>query len=362
MNPVSQPENGPQERPDRLKEYAGLLYDVASLITEIEADQENGEHTDHTFTFEVFGEHQIEIPKEVSDLMPTIDRIAVTLSKDAGASRPSVSLSIEFMSDDALLAISRSHDGETEYESDTFFDTSYHYRPGGSDQGSHAPVDARAQINTENHEAFQARLSSVDKIPTAKINTLIMSLIYPDRERGYKMFADADFLSPQAFNSLIDSFNLSTLDKVNSLGHKFTSSDALFTYYKQNDEHFSFNLQYPEKETERTIIAKSNMETDFRIEFTTHEDTQGDPFTMGGTLPRVAPYYPTTDELYYLRTILKTEIAALNPNSIEFSEDELSGGIDPEQRMIESNKIILSKRHVRDVLEKLGFDPPNAGA
>jgi hypothetical protein len=318
---------------DRLSEYAGLLNDVSILIAEL-------------------GEDQVVIPQSIAEAVPDIDQITVSISKE-DIDTPSI-LSIDFISPTRTATISRSGHGEDIGEPDMVIDTAFKARP-----GANLLHTAKQQLHGEVAADFEKRFKAIEKVSTAELNTLIMSLIYPDKERGYKMFADVNFLDPSAYESLKDSFRLSALNNSNSMTYDFHSSESRFSYAKQEGQPIAFSFRYLENDEGRIVTVQSNLDTDFRLQFTTdYEMVRSNGFTTDEKIP----YYPTAEELRYLRYVLMTEIAALNPTPVAFLEDERIDDKDAEALFIERGGDVLSKKYVREVLEQLGFDAPDPSA
>lgn len=336
---------------DRLSEYAGLLNDVSILIAELEVNQVT-DQTEHTFSFELFGENQVIIPPSIAAAMPDIDQITVSITKE-DVDSPSI-LSIDFMSETKMATISRSGHHEDGTEPDMVMDTSFKAR-----LGANLFQTARQQIQSESAAHFEKRFTPIEKVSAAELNTLIMSLIYPDAERGYEMFADVDFLNPSAYESLKESFRLSALNNSNTMTYDFHSSESRFGYMKQEGQPISFSFRYFESDASRFVTVQSNLDTDFRLRFTTDYEMVR---SNGLTTDEKMPYYPTAEELRYLRSILMTEIAALNPTPVAFLEDERVDDKDAEALFMERGGDVLSKKYVREVLEQLGFDAPDPGA
>ncbi|HEY8886010.1 MAG TPA: hypothetical protein VIM31_00725 [Candidatus Microsaccharimonas sp.] len=335
---------------DRLSEYAGLLNDVSILIAELEVNQIT-DQTEHNFSFELIGENQVVIPKSVRAVMPEIDQITVSISKE-DIDAPSI-LSIEFVSDSRTVSVSRSGHGKATAEPDMMLDTAFKTHP-----GANLLQTAKQQLHGEPNSDFEKRFTAIEKVSNAELNTLIMSLIYPDTERGYEMFADVNFLDPAAYESLKESFRLSALNNSNSMTYDFHSSESRFSYLKQEGQPISFTFQYIENEEGRLVTLQSNMETDFRLQFTTDYEMMR---STGFTTDEKMPYYPTSEELHYLRSVLMTEIASLNPTPVAFLEDQRIDDKDAEAVFIERGGDVLSRRYVREVLEQLGFDAPDPG-
>jgi hypothetical protein len=347
---------------DRLSEYAGLLSDVSVLIAELDVNQvtDQSEVIDHiaaqsdrTFSFELIGDHQVVIPETIRAAMPDIDQITVTISK-TGVEMPSM-LSIDLLSDTRIITISRSGTDEGNDEPDVLIDTSFKARP-----GANLLKTAKQQMRSESTKDFEDRLIPIDKVSNAELNTLIMSLIYPNAERGYQMFADVNFLSPSAYESLTESFHLSALNNNNAMSYDFKSSNSHFSFMKQEGQPISFTLIYNEDKEDRLVTMQSNMETEFRLQFTTGYEMVR---SSGYTTDERMPYYPTAEELQYLRSLLVTEITRLNPTPVAFLKDGRIDDLDAETILIERGTDVLSigQRYIREVLKELGLDAPDSG-
>ena len=377
MAPPSSSEFPGSRSPDRLKAFAGLLGDVSMLMGELEDTQE-AQRADGTYTFEVFGDHQIILPPQVRTLLPDVDQVVVTIGKDTDPSSDEPIppyLSINFHSRNAAIQVSRSTDLTDVNEPDAFIDLSSKVE---DTEVPFFPLAAHARMNSENNEAFSYRHIEIDKMSQKDINTLLMSLIYPDTERGYSMFENIDLLRPDTFESMVESFKFAALGNQSSMMHEFSTSSARFDFNKQEGQPVSFSVYYNETNngklgTARPMVAFSNLETDFRLEFRTYEvrEEQLEGITRNGKKVSLGsikseglqPYYPTTEDLQALRTILINEIRAMNPATVPLFEDTLIGGIDPDQEFEKSGKAdtILSPSHIQNILNKLGFDAPDSG-
>lgn len=372
--------------PDRLEAFAGLLGDVSMLISELSNNQESRQ-ADNTFTFEIIGDHHVVLPPQVLSLLPSVDQVVVTIGKEElpkpddeqsdEKSSPSIPpyLSINFLSKDALISASRSIDAKDPNEPDVFLDLSSksEFTP-----VPFRPLAASEYINREADDDFSERRIEIGKISQKDINTLLMSLIYPDAERGYEMFENVDILRADTFDTLMDSFRLASLGHHNSVMHAFSTGPTRFNFNKQEGQPVSFSIYYNdtvngEAEAGRPIIASSNMETDFRLEFRTYEQ-QEEPLTgrtrrganiaLGSVkVESTKPYFPTTQELQLLRSILIKEILAINPTSVPIFEDTLTDNVGPEQSFEKSGKAdtIFSPSYIKKMLSELGFDSPDSG-
>lgn len=356
--PVENNDGGPSS-PDRLEAYAGLLGDVSRLITEVDANQRSP-RSEHTFTFEHLSEFRAEVPQIVSELMPDLDQIDVTLIKtspddDMIDDGPSiVSISVDFISKTKMITMNRTAHGSP--DDDTIIDCSYRLDGLGPE-----PLDgSKKQMQTESENDFIQRISHFEAISKAEFNKLIMSLVYPDEQRGYEMFADADLFSPRAFESLKDSFYFTALNNQSGRGYAFTTNDARISYFKFDGQPTSFTITYPEQYIGQPITAKNDMDTDFRLRFFTTELVENDPFT-DGALPTQTNYFPTPSDIAYLRSIIETEVMAISPAAVGFA-DQASDELDPEVIFGDTGaKAIISKAHVAEVLEQLSFDPTDPG-
>ena len=372
--------------PDRLRAYAGLLGDVSTLITELEASQESRQ-SDNSFVFELFDDETVVIPPQVKAVMPTVEQIVVTIGKNSdplpptsveSAANISSYISVDFLSGDKIVTVSRSGDSEDKDQPDVLTDLSY------SAKGTPIPFrlpTPRESINSELSDDFAARQTEIAKVPQADFNTLIMSLIYPDAERGYEMFNKVNLLRGEAYDSLKDSFKIPALNHKSSMTHRFSTDAVHFDFNKNEGQPVSFSIYYNEPVkidgeiiSGRPIVARSNLETDFKLEFQTYDvrleqfegkTKKGISVPLGSMLVESAtPYFPTTEDIQALRIILSHEIAAINPATVELFEDEIFDGTTPEQTFESSGKArtIFSATYIQNMLDKLGFDSPNSGA
>jgi len=334
--------------PDRLRVYAGLLNDVSTLIAELENNQASDDSS-HAFTFEIFGDHSVMIPKAISEALPDLDQILLTLGKDETDLRST--LSVDFLSSDKVVTVSRSGIDDDNAQPDALIHTTASKR-------SRTPTPLALKLDTiqgEIDDDFTERITPIERVSKSELNALIMSLAYPDSERGYAMFADVDFLNPAVFDSLRESLRLPAMDSRSSVEYGFESNDAQFMFHKEQEQPLAFTVTYPEKMSGRTITAQSNLETDFHLIFTTYDAV----FREGEfTTDEKVPYQPSTEEIQYLRSILQTEIAAINPTSAGlFEDDQTIDQNDPEKLFIESGTMIFSKDYVKTVLDGLANEP-----
>jgi len=328
------------QNPDRLKAYAGLLYDVSSLMTELEAGRFPN-HSEYRFTFEIIGPHQIVLPQIVSEMIPGLDQIIVTLGrsipKTNTESESPTYLSIDFMSDAQQITISRSGDPSDKKEPDVLILTS----------------DPKVEIQHEATNIFQGRRQNISKVSQAELNAFMMSLVYPDAERGYEMFSEANLLKAEVYESLRGPLELSALNNTSSLRYDFESSDAKLYFYTEQGQSISFTLYYPGKVPGQVITAQNDMETSFVLRFKL-QDAEG----------QAMDYLPTPEEISYLRAILNTEAAIYSPETVNMLEGDLIDFRDPEQAFIEKGKVVLSAQHIQDTLaqlEKDSLDSPDSG-
>jgi len=353
MLPERNNENEYPQNPDRLKVIAGLLQDVSLLITELEANQ-SIEQTEHTFEFELIGDHEAVIPPSVLKYIPNIDQISVTIGREDQEEQPSPSpsfLTIDFTSPDKTITVSRSGYEDGVHDTDILMDTSFHEKFSYKNDGTaFIPATAKEQMQQESTEDFLARQQQIKKISREELNILIMSLVYPDSERGYQMFTQVDLLSPNTYDSLREFFQLSAWNNRSSMTHQFENSEAQFLYHKEEGQPVSFTIHYPEDRTGQIITAQSNLDTDFRLEFNTYENSEK------------KPYFPSTDEIQYLRSILYAEAASVNPVTVSFSDNEVTSDSDPETAFIKSGKKIFSRDHAKDILAQLSLDSTDSSA
>lgn len=337
-------------KPDRLSEYAALLSDVSTLIAELELNQIS-DRAAHTFSFELIGEHQVVIPEGIITVMPEIDQITASITKE-GMDDPSM-LSINLFSDSKVVMITRSGQDEETQAPEVLIDTSFHTREDGR-----SPKDAKRQIQTEDSEDFEKRLETVARISNPELNSFIMSLIYPDKDRGYEMFAHADFLNPSAYESLKDSFRLSALNNGSSITYKFETSESQMSYTKQEGQPTSFTLRYADQKDGHLATVYINMDADFQLQFREAcEITR----LSGVVTDEMMSFSPTTKELQHIRSILLTEIQSIHPTPVAFMEDEYVENKDPETLLIERKTIVLRREYVKKVLDELNFHAPETG-
>jgi len=359
MNSGEYSEANSSRSPNRLRAYAGLLQDVSILISELEANKAANQ-AEATFSFDLIGENEIMIPEAIQQLMPDMKQITVTIGK-ADTEHPSY-LSINFISDNKTIVISRSGMEDNEQTPDVEIDTSLQHRVDFKPDGTpYVPTSVKEQLQQESTENFEKRRSDLERITRSELNALIMSLVHPDPDRLYAQFDDVDFLSPTVHDSIRDSFEISALNNQNTVNYEFNSSDTIFNFYKREGQPVSFGVTYFDEKSERQISAQSDLETDFRIEFSTQEALQENPYFPGENESVRTPYFPTTEEIYYLLTLLETEIGSINPSSITLMEDDLINSIDPEAQMLQKDTTILSKTYVKRILDQFRFDSPDSG-
>ena len=387
MTPPDRSDFPGSKSPDRLQAFSGLLSDVSMLITELEDSQESRQ-ADNTFTFELLGEHSVILPPQVLALLPDVDQVVVTIGKEETlptdkdpkkkkSDKPIPPyLSITFSSKDALISVSRSSDVKNPDEPDVFIDLSSkaEFTP-----VPFRPLSATEKINSENEDEFSGRRIEIEKMSQKDINTLLMSLIYPDAERGYEMFEKIDLLRPDTHDDLMDSFQYAALGHQNSMTHRFTTGSTQFSFEKHEGEPVSFSVRYNETVVDevgigRPLVAFSNLETDFRLEFRTYEEQdeplegrtkKGVSVDLGSiTVEGGKPYYPTTEDLQSLRSLLIEEIHAINPATVTLYQDTNVDMMSPDQTFEKSGKAgaIFSPSYLKKMLENLGFDSPDPGA
>jgi len=358
MNNGEREEVSSTRSPNRLRAYAGLLQDVSTLIAELESNRAANQ-AEANFSFEIIGENEIMIPQAVRDALPDLDQITVTIGK-AEEEHPSY-LSVNFSSDDKNVIISRSGLEEPDSTSDVVIDMTLRrrvdYKPDGS---AYSSVSAEHQIKNEGPDDFADRQTGLNKVSRAELNALIMSLVHPNPDRLYAPFDEVDFLNPGAYDSLRDSFELAALNNQHSFNYQFRTTDTTFNFIKREGQPISFDVSYLDKKSDRRIRAQSDLETDFKIEFSTPEAVEENPYYPGEKEFVRVPYYPTTEEVNYLLSILKTEIESINPITLEIADMDTIDNNSPESRLLEKGTAVFSREYVRDVLQQLGLDAPDS--
>lgn len=375
MTPQEFTESTNTSNPDRLKAFAGLLGDVSMLITEIEASHngidaeafEKGTlNPSHTFSFEIIGEHKVEIPHKIAKLIPDIDQITVTIGQD-DATAPSY-ISVDLISPIQTATLSRSGNPEDEPE----FDQILHFDTNETAKNTITPFKVRSDkdiLHGETDEEFARRIIAINKISRKEFNTLLASLVYPNEDRDYTAFERADLTSRDVFDSLKESFQLAALNNTNASMYEFSQSDTKFSYFKSDEQPLSFTIRYPEEKTGRIVVAHSNLETDFRLKFNTYEEVShtlhaGNVAVIDKNLiDEAVPYYPTTDELQYVRSLLATEIVSMSPITTA-NEASLVDETTPDQALETSGRdtLIMSDVYIQNMLNRLDGDAQNPGA
>ena len=359
MNPREFSEASSSRNPDRLRAYAGLLQDVSTLIAELEANKAANQ-AEATFSFEIIGDNTIMIPEAVRKEIPNLDQITVTIGKDSDED-PSY-LSINFLSDDKSIIISRSGLEAQDDTPDVTIDTSLRRRADVAPDGAaYSSLYADHQLQNEQPNDFHERISDLKKVPLAELNALIMSMIHPNDDHLYAQYDEVNFLTPAAHESLRESFELAALNNRNNVNYTFETSDATFNFFKREGQPISFEVSYLDKKSEQKISAQSDLETDFKIVFSTLEPTEENPYFPGQMEFVRSPYFPSTEEIYYLLAILKTEIAAINPTTLMPIDIEVVDENSPETQLLQKGTEVFSQAYVRNVLEQLGLDAPDAG-
>jgi hypothetical protein len=364
------------KKPDRLKAFSGLLSDVSTLITELELSRESRQ-ADNTFVFELLNNNQVVLPPHVTALLPKVDQVVVTIGKEEeGSITPPPYLSVHFLSQDALIAVSRSSDGKDPDEPDVYIDLSVVPQ---DTPVPYRPLTQSEVLGREINEAFSQRQIEVEKMSQKEINTLLMSLIYPNADRNYTRFEGVDLLRSDTFEDLLESFKYAALGHQNSMSHTFATGGARFDFNKQEGQPISFSVYYNEvlegeTETGRPIVAKSNFETDFRLVFETYEERsapltgrteKGIVVSLGEiAIDSPVPYFPSTKEIQALRKILIREINQINPATVPLYKNVLIDEVDAEQSFERSGQgdLIFSPTHIQNMLDKFGFDSPDSGA
>ena len=360
--------------PNRLSEYAGLLSAISSLISEIELS-EIGPHTidtksdkkpekkptelENTFNFEIIGTRNASnIPPKVSELLPDINQVVITLGQ-SNAKTPSY-LSVDFISESGMITASRSGDPEDQPE----FDSRINLSVDNISDDTVVPFaqpSRRSIIKNESESDFQDRITPINKIPQAQLNALIMSLVFNGDDKDYSVYQNVDMLDPNVFSNLVESLQLAAFNHSSSPMYTFTTSDTSFSYVQLEGQPASFSIRYPEEKTGRTITAYSSFETDFQTQFYTYDTTRyqlaaTEGINLGSVLvDEKVPFYPTTQEASYLRTIVETEMRSIG--SVVTSNEEATA-IDlktPDTIFDESGKgdLIFSPVYIQNRLDEL---------
>lgn len=355
-----------ENTPDRLKAYAGLLGDVSMLIDEIEASHLETDDADmetyvpfHTFSFELIGAHSVEIPKEILKVAPDIDHIEISIGQDE-PNAPTY-ISVDLISETKAVLLSRSGNPEDEPEFDQVIDLSH------NQEDELRSTSLRDILRTETDEAFAKRIVPMHKVPQEAFNRLVGSLLYPNAQKDYGAFGYANFHDHAAFDSLKESLQLAALNNVNSAMYTFARSDASFSYMKADGQPTSFTLRYPQENTGRTIVAHSNLETDFRLRFNTYETVTHALHSPDGTritdvaISEGVPFYPSTEELTYVRELIGEEITVNTP-AAPFDETVLIDENTPEKKFADSGMedMIFSEEYIQNRLAQLDGDEPGS--
>jgi len=348
--------------PDRLSVYTGLLQNISTLMAELEANKA-ADQTEGTFTFELIDENEIMIPRAVRDILPGIDQITATIGK-VEEGTPSY-LSITFSSPDKDVIISRSGLDESAYTPDVVIDTSLRqrieYKPDGTPYSS---ISGEHQLQNEAPADFADRQSDLGNVSLAELNALVMSLAHPNPDRLYAQFDEANFLNPAAHDVLRDFMELTALNNQDSNHYKFSTDGAtLFSFIKKEGQPISFEITYPDKQLRQMITAQSDFEADFKITFSTLDATLDNPYYPGEKEFVRTPYLPSTSEVSYLLSLVKTEIAALHPINLATPDIEVAGNDHPDaHETATEDPIVFSNKYIEGVLNQLGFDSPDSRA
>lgn len=350
---------------DILREFAGLLTDVTDLVATIEAARLPHDKSD-IITVPVFGDG-IEIPRQVTAAIGEVHEVLLSFDLPElpeNEASPYVeyadprlsSVSVEFVGKEKTYYLSRVNTIET-----APYDHILDIQP--TTPNDRATFGQQA-INALRHHSDEDEdfLKNIQEIPTITLlefNSLLMSMVYPDKERGYEMFENANLLDPKVLENIRESIRLGLNQHMDGIGYAFNSTEhTSLSYTREQGQPVSFRLSYADFTNGRTIIAQHSLETDFTITFSTVEDLPG---LNGDTVVGTVDFMPTVDDIIHLRHVLQQEITATNTALLDIDTVDAIDAqhIDPADQFEKTGNNYFSPGFTQETLDRLDFDQAN---
>jgi len=349
-----------ERSPDILREFAGLLTDVSDLVDSIETLEAPHDLSDFV-TIPVVGE-SIVIPEQVQRTIGDVQTIVLFFDIPASDSDSTIqhasSLGIELIGKDKTYTLSRTSEDTSELN-DYIFDIEPISPDARATFGKTALKALRH--DEESTDDFLKNIETVEAIDRKDLNALLMSIAFPDNERGYDMFESANLLDKDVLEKLRESVQFGLVSNHTGLGYVFNSTDASITYFRQENQPISFQISYPDYKHGRAILAQHTLETDFTIAFSTIETLPGlNNDSVDGTVD----FIPSVNDLMDLRSILQTETMLLNathgaesPLDVAEIEEVDEINVDPAVQFDKSGQDYFSPQFTQDTLDGLNFEP-----
>jgi len=350
-NTSGSPEKRPQDK-ERLRQVGDLLIDVSTLIEALNTFHQ-ADQIDYDLTFPVLPGSPIQIPEVFTPKDP--DYITITAGKtkldaredENGMFLPSqiaTHLSVEIIAGKDTLMITReSNDDDTEGD-DIILNTTQ----------NNPNVALRDELRGETSADFEKRLTSVNKVSKAEVNSLLMSLAIPDNQE-FSHFADKDLLELNTFTYLIEALSIKALEASSKGIYMFQKSETELTFEKKDGDE-SFTIAFVNPLTNQAIIAVADTRTGFDLKFSIFSDG------------RLTPISPTSEEIEFVHNLIREELAEVTKTTDNIDSHHLIQPNNPEDiavKIVEASdrlELELFQHEIDNVLDQDGFDTPNSGA